>query len=290
MEQPEPDDQPDPLTRRLWTPWRMRYVGGGASEAGCLFCNRLRGDDDVQSLILHRAEHAFAIMNLFPYNTGHIMLVPNQHVASPEDAPREALREVADLLPPALRSLRRVLACQGFNVGLNVGSVAGAGVAEHMHQHVVPRWTGDANFMPILGGATVMPELIPVTYAKIRAELQRELAPGSQPCRLVVLDEPQTQLLLEPDGSLPVVESLPDRPIWRAAVDALSVRGVRAQIAGWAGSARADEGATLALALIAEPTSVTGTTFGEFVETTQARARLLPADVRTVEQATHLRE
>ena len=138
----------------------MRYVGGQAGEEGCLFCNRRAGGDDVRALVLHRGERAFVIMNLFPYNTGHLMLVPNGHVASPEAAEPAALTELATLLPPALRALRRVLGCDGFNVGLNVGAVAGAGVADHLHQHVVPRWPGDQNFMPIIGRTKTLPELL----------------------------------------------------------------------------------------------------------------------------------
>jgi ATP adenylyltransferase len=152
----------------------MRYVGGGAKEEGCVFCNRLAAENDVEALVLHRSERVFAILNLFPYNTGHLMLVPNAHVASPEEAPAGALADLTVLLRPTLRALRRALGCQGFNVGFNVGAVAGAGVADHLHQHVVPRWTGDANFMPIIASTMVMPELIPVTYAKVRAELERE--------------------------------------------------------------------------------------------------------------------
>ena len=160
--------------RRLWTPWRMNYISGGAKESGCIFCNRLHADDDVASLILHRANHAFVIMNLFPYNTGHVMIVPNAHVDSPEALDPASLAEMSSVLPIVLRAIRRVLTCQGFNIGMNVGAIAGAGVAEHLHEHVVPRWQGDANFMPILGSAMVIPELIPVTYAKLRAEIHRE--------------------------------------------------------------------------------------------------------------------
>src|SRR5690606_12213301 len=120
--------------------------------------------------IVHRGESAFLIMNLFPYNTGHLMIVPNEHVASPEAASEAAIQGMAALLPPTLRALRRVLTCDGFNVGFNIGDVAGAGVAGHLHQHIVPRWKGDANFMPILASTMVLPELIPVTYAKVRAE------------------------------------------------------------------------------------------------------------------------
>ena len=159
----------------LWTPWRMRYVAGADHEEGCIFCNRLAEEDDVQSLILHRGPLTFVIMNLYPYNTGHLMIVPNAHVASPEDADPEVMREMAELRAPLLRALRRALSADGFNLGLNVGAPAGAGVADHLHEHVVPRWQGDANFMPILASTMVMPELVPVTYAKVRAELAVEL-------------------------------------------------------------------------------------------------------------------
>src|SRR6478735_4544357 len=173
---------------RLWTPWRMQYVGGGPAEEGCVFCNRLAGDDDVDSLILYRGKNAFLIMNLFPYNTGHLMIVPNQHVASPEDLDDETQFEMALLVPIVLRAVRRALNPGGFNLGLNLGWAAGAGIAAHMHQHVVPRWSGDANFMPILANTKVLPELIPVTYAKIRAEIERELNSRSDEITLIALD------------------------------------------------------------------------------------------------------
>lgn len=227
----------------------MPYVGGGTKEAGCIFCNRRAADDDVDALILHRAKRSFLIMNLFPYNTGHTMLVPNQHVASPEEADPAALEEMAVLLPVVLRVSRRVLSCHGFNVGLNVGSVAGAGVAEHMHQHVVPRWNGDANFMPILGGATVMPELIPVTYAKFRAELARELGPNPDPSMtVVVLDADRERVLLD-RGKLPATCPTDDVPVWRAAVDFAAGLGVKSSAIAWAGPKRAVPTGEIALAL-----------------------------------------
>src|SRR5262249_61815597 len=116
-------------------------------------------DDDVRSLILYRGDRVFVIMNLFPYNTGHVMIVPNDHVPSPESADEATLSAIGTLLRPTLRALRRALNADGFNVGVNVGAVAGAGVADHLHQHVVPRWQGDANFMPILASTMVLPEL-----------------------------------------------------------------------------------------------------------------------------------
>ena len=150
----------------------MRYVSGQSRDASCIFCTKPALDDDVEHLILHRSSDAFVIMNLYPYNSGHVMIVPFQHAADISDLPARTNRDLWDLVPWITGALRRVLRCDGFNIGLNIGSVAGAGVAEHLHIHVVPRWEGDANFMPILANTMVMPELMPVTYAKIRAELE----------------------------------------------------------------------------------------------------------------------
>jgi ATP adenylyltransferase len=224
---------------RLWTPWRMRYVAGGSTEIGCLFCNRLAQGDDVASLMLYRGERVFAIMNLFPYNTGHIMLVPNAHVASPEDADAQTMADLAALRGPALRALRRSLAAEGFNLGLNVGAVAGAGVTDHLHEHVVPRWQGDANFMPILAATMVMPELLPVTYAKLRAELERELL-DQQAVTLLIVDRDHTSVLLDEAGALPIVTAADGEPLWRAALRDAHARGaVDTELVGWAGAARA---------------------------------------------------
>jgi ATP adenylyltransferase len=226
----------------LWTPWRMRYVAGADHEEGCIFCNRLAEADDVQSLILYRGPLTFVIMNLYPYNTGHLMIVPNAHVASPEDADPEVMREMAELRAPLLRALRRALSADGFNLGLNVGAPAGAGVADHLHEHVVPRWQGDANFMPILASTMVMPELVPVTYAKVRAELAVELAPGSRVSNLVVAAD-RTHALVDAAGRLPQVEPLPDEPIWRAAIRDAGERGLTgAEMLGWAGERHAGQG------------------------------------------------
>ena len=238
-----PAETPGNPARHLWTPWRMRYVGGGDREPGCIFCNRLAGTDDAASLIVHRDDAVFAIMNLYPYSTAHLMIVPNDHVPSPEAASGTALARMGTLLGPVMRALRRVLGCQGFNVGLNVGAVSGAGVAEHLHQHVVPRWTGDANFMPILAGTTVMPELLPVTYAKVRAEIQRELSPADRPdrdiVRVLVTAEPGTVVLEgTPDAArLPRFTAAGDGPLWRAAVDGAARTATEPEITGWAGDA-----------------------------------------------------
>lgn len=229
-----------PNQERLWTPWRMRYVGGGTREEGCIFCNRLASDDDAHSLILHRGERVFVIMNLFPYNTGHVMIVPNAHIDSPETADPETIAEMAEIQAPVLRALRRALSAEGFNLGLNVGAVAGAGVAEHMHQHVVPRWQGDANFMPILASTMVMPELIPVTYGKLRAELDRELT-GNSTIISVVVSAGGQRVLVDESGALPRVLADEGEPLWRAALRDARGRGARdVELIGWAGASRAN--------------------------------------------------
>jgi ATP adenylyltransferase len=233
------DAHESPHKNRLWTPWRMRYIGGDAKEEGCIFCNRLASERDVESLILHRADHAFVIMNLFPYNTGHIMVVPNTHAADLDALDEATLTEMAILLPRVLTALRIDLTCDGFNIGLNLGSVAGAGVAEHLHQHVVPRWQGDANFMPILAGTMVIPEMIPATYAKIRAELERELY-GAKRFDIVAVSGSGDGAVWLKNGDALAIEAEPGRPLWRTAVEAVGVDG--AEVVGWAGASRAEPG------------------------------------------------
>jgi ATP adenylyltransferase len=220
-------------TERLWTPWRSSYVTSGTRESGCIFCNRLNRSTDVESLILHRARHSFVIMNLFPYNTGHIMLVPNQHAADPSELFPETLAEMGMMLPTLTNALRQAFSCHGFNVGLNIGATAGAGVEAHLHEHIVPRWQGDANFMPIIASTMTIPELIPVTYAKIRAELTRELT-GATTAVMVLLDSRDNRVLLC-NGALPTVDLQDGTPIVPEILS--SVRDVvpDGQLVGWAG-------------------------------------------------------
>jgi ATP adenylyltransferase len=219
----------------------MRYVGGGTRERGCIFCNRLASEDHAASQMLHRGDRAFLIMNLFPYNTGHVMIVPNAHVDSPESADPETMQEMTALRGPLLRALRRALACDGFNLGLNVGAVAGAGVAEHLHEHVVPRWHGDANFMPILAATMVMPEMIPVTFAKLRAEIARELS-GENRATSVIVSPDGESVLVDASAALPRILVDDGEAVWRAALRDAAERGARdIELIGWAGNDRADD-------------------------------------------------
>jgi len=227
------DSEHTSRTERLWTPWRMRYIGGHTKEEGCIFCNRLDSDNDIASLILYRGTNVFVIMNLYPYNTGHVMLVPNTHAADPSGLSPGTLREMGETLPMITTALRRVLDCDGFNVGLNIGDIAGAGVAEHLHEHIVPRWTGDANFMPILASTMVLPELIPVTYAKIRAEIER-VQRSRDAARMIVFDENGRALLHH--KRVPSVALELSIPVWKSVVNAVPREVTAFELAGWAGA------------------------------------------------------
>jgi len=167
--------------RYLSAPWRMQYLRDGVRSSECIFCSKIDAGDDESNLVLWRGPSVFVLMNLYPYSTGHIMIAPYTHSPSPEELEPETMAEIGTIIAPCMRALRRVLGCQGFNTGINTGAVAGAGVADHMHLHIVPRWGGDANFMPVIANTTVMPEALSVTYGRIRAELVRELGGGIQP-------------------------------------------------------------------------------------------------------------
>jgi ATP adenylyltransferase len=225
----------------------MRYVGGDATDNACIFCVKPASGDDVAQLILSRGRHAFVIMNLYPYNTGHLMVVPYAHVADLALLSADARAEMMDLVAWVTTAQRRVLHCAGFNVGLNLGSVAGAGVAEHLHIHVVPRWEGDANFMPILANTMVLPELIPVTYAKLRAELELSLLGKPEESRLVpqagavvtLPAEGKIALRRARDGTcvLPKGHVEPGEAAWQTAVREIDEEmGLHAEIIGWAGT------------------------------------------------------
>jgi len=167
---------------RLWTPHRMVYIGGqdkptgdGAGADACPFC-RAPTLDDVAGLIVARGPSAYVVLNLYPYNPGHLLVVPYRHVADYTDLTTEEMADVADLTRTAMRVVREVSAPHGFNLGMNQGSVAGAGIAAHLHQHVVPRWGGDANFLPVVGRTKALPELLGDTRDRLAAAW-----PGSGP-------------------------------------------------------------------------------------------------------------
>lgn len=149
---------------RLWTPHRMAYISGEAKPADasvgeCPFC-RAPGRADTEALIVHRGEQAFVILNLFPYSPGHVLICPYRHVADWTEATPAERNEIGDLTAAAMQVIRQVSKPDGFNLGINQGQVAGAGIAAHLHQHVVPRWSGDANFLPVIGQTRAIPQLL----------------------------------------------------------------------------------------------------------------------------------
>ena len=153
----------------------MAYVtSAGApptAAAGCIFCDTLASGDDKGNLILRRSPKAFLILNKYPYASGHVMAAVNRHVGSLEEAASEEIGEVMELVQAAVRALNRAYAPEGFNVGLNQGRAAGAGVPKHLHLHVVPRWSGDVNFMPVVSDTRVLPESLDTTYDRLLAAL-----------------------------------------------------------------------------------------------------------------------
>lgn len=153
---------------RLWSPWRMEYLQGAQEEPeGCIFCDLPAKGDDPVAHILARGETGFAVLNAFPYNPGHVMVAPFRHTGDPEELNAGELLDLARLLQRTIAALREEMAPQGFNVGMNLGRVAGAGIPDHLHWHVVPRWNGDTNFMPVIGQTRVLPELLEETYRKL---------------------------------------------------------------------------------------------------------------------------
>lgn len=155
---------------QLFTPWRMAYILQ-AKQAGCVFCTMLEEQNDRARLILWRGQRAFLVLNKYPYNNGHLMGVPYRHVATPEDLTPEEVAEVMSLVLWGMAALRQTLAPEGFNIGANVGEVAGAGVKHHFHMHVVPRWKGDTNYVSVLGGTRVIPQALEETYDQLHAAL-----------------------------------------------------------------------------------------------------------------------
>jgi ATP adenylyltransferase len=160
--------------QHLWAPWRMEFIKG-PKPSGCFFCDAAAADpsDDAAHLVLARSELALAILNRYPYNNGHLMIAPKAHLANLEELPATTATDLMALTQRSLRVLRQVLSPQGFNLGINAGKIAGAGVADHVHQHVVPRWDADTNFMPVVANTKVLNESLAVSYQALRAGFDR---------------------------------------------------------------------------------------------------------------------
>jgi len=153
----------------IWAPWRMEYIRLPKSE-GCILCDKPKEDNDVANYILYRGKTNFIIMNSFPYNPGHLMIAPYRHVATLEDLTGEELHEHFDTVSHSIKVLRQVFNPTGFNIGMNIGKVAGAGLEGHIHSHIVPRWLGDNNFMPVIADVKVVPEALAETYKKLQGK------------------------------------------------------------------------------------------------------------------------
>ena len=162
---------------RLWAPWRLEYIVAGKHE-GCIFCDFPGEEDDEKNHILARGEHAYVIMNAFPYSNGHLLIPTYRHVDDLTELTDEESLEMMQLAQVSCAALREVCKPDGFNIGMNLGTVAGAGIADHIHAHVVPRWNGDTNFMPVLADVKVIPEALESTYSKLKAAFDRLTGDG----------------------------------------------------------------------------------------------------------------
>lgn len=149
--------------KQIWAPWRKSYIEQGVSR-GCIFCDKAKGRNDKKNHVVHRWETCFSMLNLFPYNGGHLMVAPYRHVAGLDGLESPELTELIASVRDSIALLKRALKPDGFNVGINLGQIAGAGVADHVHIHVVPRWSGDTNFMPVIADTKVIPQSLDAMY------------------------------------------------------------------------------------------------------------------------------
>ncbi|MDD4169271.1 MAG: HIT domain-containing protein [Desulfotomaculaceae bacterium] len=157
--------------KQIWAPWRSVYIGGDHGDT-CVFCRILESDRDEENLVLLRGEKTFVLMNRYPYTNGHVMVVPKRHVGEIEELTDDEMMELFKNTQKMVKALR-TFNPEGFNLGVNVGKIAGAGVPGHVHVHVVPRWGGDTNFMPVLGDARVISESLEVTFRKLKDALSK---------------------------------------------------------------------------------------------------------------------
>jgi len=155
---------------RIWAPWRIEYIEK-PKKGGCILCQKPRENNDEANFILYRGQNNFIILNAFPYNPGHLMVVPYRHITNLQDLTDDEAKEHLDVVKRAVKLLTEVLKPTGFNIGLNIGKIAGAGIKHHLHTHIVPRWQGDVNFMPVLSDTRVISEALAATYKKLKARL-----------------------------------------------------------------------------------------------------------------------
>ena len=157
------------MTDPLWAPWRLEYVASASEQTGCIFCRAASAPNDDKSLVVNLGETAFVLLNRFPYSSGHLMVAPIRHVGDLRELSTQEAAEIHTLSARALEVLGDVYQPDGFNIGWNLGRSAGAGIADHVHEHVVPRWQGDTNFMPVLADVRVVPEHLQATHTRLGA-------------------------------------------------------------------------------------------------------------------------
>ena len=165
---PSSSCEDDPVTRPIWAPWRLEYIREAGSQDGCVFCAEAAGELGEASLTVHRGELAFVLLNKFPYSSGHLMVASLRHVGELGELTRDEAVEVHELTTQGIAALRAVYAPDAFNIGWNLGQIAGGSISGHLHEHVVPRWSGDTNFMPVLADIKVVPEHLIATRDRLR--------------------------------------------------------------------------------------------------------------------------
>lgn len=164
--------------KRLWAPWRMDYIRS-PKPTGCVFCNLLDEQEDQQNLILYRGKTCFVVLNRYPYTNGHLMVAPLVHVDAPEKLADNVLQEMMQLVNTCTAALRATMRPDGFNIGMNIGKAAGAGIEDHIHMHIVPRWAGDTNFMPVCADTRVIVESLRDCYARLKPAFDQLISPNA---------------------------------------------------------------------------------------------------------------
>ena len=159
----------------LWAPWRMTYIKNASKTQACIFCEALKMRDE-DALVVFRSKHAIVMLNKYPYNTAHVMIAPKRHVPRPDLLTADEALDMYKALSITLRAIDNEYAPQGYNIGLNIGRIAGAGIESHMHVHVVPRWSGDANYMPVVANTKVIPEDLLVTFKRLKKAFKEVLS------------------------------------------------------------------------------------------------------------------
>ena len=169
--------------KQLWAPWRLAFIERVSHGSGCIFCEKPALGQDGRSFILRRGRHAYVLMNIYPYNNGHLLIAPYRHIAAIEQLPEPVLLDMLRLVQQSLKAIRKAYAPEGFNIGVNQGRAAGAGIEHHIHLHIVPRWGADTNFMPLLGETRVLPQHLEASYTRLKAAFGKTRAAATRPRR-----------------------------------------------------------------------------------------------------------